>query len=135
MFPMKLQVLHLGALGNSRTYAVVAYRKYRHAELEHGLKALSPLDAYGGRNVSETGIVTEQRLPEPILYDEANYRGRNVQVGLTTDTERDVFTADTPGKPLAFRIAKIHVEDRGSPGAEAWAHRFETEYFDIVSEL
>src|SRR5215475_11826024 len=46
-------------------------------------------------------VVAEQRLPEPIVDDEADDRGGNIGVGLTVHAERYAVAADAPAEALA----------------------------------
>src|SRR5215470_1166886 len=111
MYPMMLQVLHLRAFCHGYADAVVAHRKYRHTELEQGLKLVSRLHAYGAAHVGEIAVIAEQRLAEPILDVESDDRVGDVGIGLTAHAERNVFAAHAPAEALAVAVSKRYVDD------------------------
>src|SRR5262249_50975846 len=98
MYPMMLQVLHLRAFCYCDADAVVAHRKYRHAELEQGLKPLSGFHIHRTAHVGEIAAIAEQRLPKPILDIESDNRIGDVGMGLATDAQRNVLAAHAPAK-------------------------------------
>src|SRR5262249_15985891 len=101
MYPMVLQVLHLRAFSHGDADAVIAHRKYRHAELEQGLKLFSRFHAYRTADVGEIAVIAEQRLPKPILDIESDDGTGDVGMSLTTDAERNVFAAHAPAEASA----------------------------------
>ena len=133
MYPMMLQVLHLRTFCYGDADAVVADWKYRYAELEQGLEPLPRTHAYRPACVSDAGIITEQRLPKPILHEESHDGRGDTGVGFAAHAERNVFAAHAPAKALALRIPKLHLCNRGPALTEARAVR--VEQFDIISEF
>src|SRR5260370_3899809 len=96
MYPVMLQMLHLRAFCDGDTDAVVAHWKYRHAELEQGLKLLPRFHAHGFAHVGEIAVIAEQRLAEPILDVESDNKTGEIPMGPPPPPGRNVFRAPPP---------------------------------------
>ena len=135
VYPMVLHVFVLGPIGHRRRHRISAGGEPGHLEGEFPRQELPGRTEHRGVHVAQKGVVSEQALPEPVLYIKADDGGIQRLLSQHFHPQHHFFPPHDPCQGIAFPVQKLHRRDPCRPLPEGWGVRVEFEQPDVVSQV